>query len=361
MEHTVLSSENRRFTERLRALRHLPPNTLLPQVMAKEDKDLFEVLLRLPEDTDVFSWLQVHSSRNITKIALRILTVQICNLYKDIVIASSRVSIDDYYRHMLGGFLEQPEDILTFSRLDALENESDSENLLRYLLQQMQSLYKKVPNLSAFQARNERDQILADLLRLSENVDPIDWLKRKHEIFAIKLVLSHLLGRFSVIHGSLTTLPTVDVIKIGKVFRPLPAIRVRIEKIIFKTLGFLVQASIDISPSRLSLSEEPPPSLFVWQGFERVVDNIGYHYLTWPEEIHSGNRSFHKYQEQLTMAFYPSVAENSTKLTFLSQPMILETSAFSRKGHLLQLSEFAGGDLIWPLSLDNMSKAVRET
>lgn len=361
MENTILSSENRRFTERLRTLRRLPPGTLLPVPGAREDKYLLKALLRVPDNIDVFSYIRENLSKSVLRIALRILTVQICNLYKDIVIASSRGAIDDYYGQMLGGFLEHPEDILLFNRLYELENSDDSEKVLSNLIQEIQSLYNKAPTLSAFQARTERDQIFADLLRLTEDVDPLDWLKRTHEVFAIKLVLSHLLGRFSTMRGSLVTLPNVDVIKIDEVFRPHPAVRVRIDEIIFKTEGFLVQAYIDILPDRLLSGKIPIPSLFVWKGFERVVDNIGYHYLTWPEEIHSGNSSFHKYQEQLLMGFYPAVAEDSIALTFLSQPMILETSAFVQEGRIRQLSEIAVGNLNWHLSFTNMSEARRRS
>ncbi len=350
----MLSSQDRYFTERLRALRHLKPDTFLPQITAKEDKALFEELLHLPDEVQASSWLQNNLSRRIMAIALRILIVQICNLYNYLIIVSSRVSMDDYYRRMLGGFLEHSEDILPFSRRDELENSSDSESLLYSLLQQIQSLYRRASLLTAFHARNERDQILADLLRLPEGVDPIEWLKQEHEIFAIRLVLSHLLHRFSVTHGAWAAFTTIGVLKVNRVFYPLPAVRVRIKEVTFKTEGFLVQASVDLSPRRLPLSEDPRPSLFVWRGFERVVDNQGYHYLTWAEEIHSGNTSFHRYQEQLTMAFYPSIAADSTALTFLSQPMIFETSAFLQEGCQPHLSEIAGGDFVWHLSLKNM-------
>ncbi|MDQ2753470.1 MAG: hypothetical protein M3R72_10655, partial [Bacteroidota bacterium] len=140
-------------------------------------------------------------------------------------------------------------------------------------------------------------------------------------------------------------------VKVKKDFHLYPGIDVEVEHITLKSAGFLVQASVNISPRKLSLQSGVAPSSFTWQGFIKAVDNFGYHYLTWVENLSSGDTHFHKYQEQLTMAFYPALAANSTELTFSSEPMVIETSTVSQEGHLLQLPAITGNNLLCYVSL----------
>lgn len=352
MVQTVLLAQDKRLVERLRALRHLPPSTSLPQISSKEDQQLLQDLLQLSDEIDVLSWLHHNLERNVAKIALRIALGQIATMCRDIHAASSRIEIPNYYQQMFGGLLELTEDTLPIRQLDNLEENDSSEDLLRQVLRQLQSVYQKSPTQSlSFQARDEREQVLADLLRLPQDEDSLSWLEKTHAVFATRLVLSHLLARFSVTHGSLTTLPTVRTIKVRKHFRPFAAVDVEIEHLTLKPTGFLVQACVTISPRRLPLPENTVPSSFIWSGFERVVDNFGSHYLTWVENLRSGGTHFHRYQEQLTMAFYPAVAENNSRLAFSSQPMLLEARTVSPAGRLLPLPDMAGENLLWQVSL----------
>src|SRR6266446_339876 len=342
MVHTVLLAQDRRLVERLRALRHLPPGTSLPQISSKEDQQLLYDFLQLSDEVDVLSWLQHNPERNVAQLALRIALEQMGSMCRDLHAASSDMALPDYYQQLFGGLLELSEDALPFRQLDNLEESGDAENLLRRVLRQLQSIYQRSPTLSpSFQARDEREQVFADLLRLPQDGDPLSWLERTHTVFATRLVLSELLGRFSVTHGSLTTLPTLRTIKVQKHFHPFSAVDVEIEHITLKSTGFFVQARVMISPHRLSLQGNAVRTSFIWSGFERVVDNFGYHYLTWVEHLRSGGTHFHRYQEQLTMAFYPAVAANSTELTFSSRPMILETSTVSPEGRRLPLPDIA--------------------
>jgi hypothetical protein len=355
MEQAGDTFKDRRFLEMLCALRKLPPNTYLPQITAREDQKIFHQLLQLPDKINIFWWLQRHASKTVTRIALRILVLQLRDIRNSAILASSRAILDDYYPQLLGGFLKSPEEILPFARQEALENASDAENLLLQILHEMQALYSTapVPDFQPRKGRNqEQDQIYADLLRLPAEIDPLQWLQNNHAQFTVKLVLSHLLGRFRVTHGVVATLPTIHVLKVNKTFQPMPALRVHIQDIIFKTEGFLVRANLDISPRKLPLAEDPAPTLFIWNGFDRVVDNLGYQYLTWAEEIHAGGAHFHSYQEQITIACYPSLAASSTTLTFFSQPMVLETE-FIAQGHPLPSSDIQGNDFIWHISLGN--------
>lgn len=49
--------EKHRLVAQVRALRHLPQNTWLPE-LRQPDRDLFNSLLRLPNEVDLFAWLE---------------------------------------------------------------------------------------------------------------------------------------------------------------------------------------------------------------------------------------------------------------------------------------------------------------
>ncbi len=165
MVQTVLLAQDRRLVERLRALRHLPPGTSLPQISSKEDQQLLQDFLQLSDEVDVLSWLQHNPERNVAQLALRIALEQMGSMCRDLHAASSDVALPDYYQQLFGGLLELSEDALPFRQLDNLEESGDSEDLLRHVLRQLQSFYRRSPTPSpSFQARDEREQVLADLL-----------------------------------------------------------------------------------------------------------------------------------------------------------------------------------------------------
>jgi hypothetical protein len=98
--------------------------------------------------------------------------------------------------------------------------------------------------------------------------------------------------------------------------------------------------------------EEIPSSNFIWQGFEKVRDNYGYHYLTWIEEMHSGRANFKKQQEQITMAFYPTPGPSVRELTFSCQPVVIETMTLLQEKQWTHSSSIVADTVEWHLSLD---------
>ena len=90
--------------------------------------------------------------------------------------------------------------------------------------------------------------------RLPPDTDPLFWLKNTHPLFVTRLILSHLLSRFSEPYGSLAVLSTVSTMKVKEHLRPSPAIDVTVERITFKSEGFLLQAHVTLSPEKFHAS-----------------------------------------------------------------------------------------------------------
>lgn len=352
MVQSVVPGQQRFLQERLLTLRHLPPGTSLPQIVIREDRQLLEEILQLPDEIDVFSWLQENSKRHRANIALRVIIEQLCMMCRDIHASASKIPVPDYYQQLFGGLLELSEGEFPFSTVKNLPDRNDEGKRLYDFLQQLQASYQRSPVPSQpFQGRTERDQVFADLLRLPPDTDPILWLKNTHALFVTLLILSHLLSRFSEPYGSLAALSTISTMKVKEHLRPSPAIDVTVERITFKSEGFLLQARVTLSPERFMSREEITSSNFTWQGFERVLDNHGYHYLTWIEEMHSGRANFKKQQEQITMAFYPAPSTSVRELTFSCQPVVIETNTLLQGKQRRQSSTIVADTVEWHLSI----------
>ena len=352
MVQPVASGQHRFLQARLHTLRHLPPGTSLPQIIIGEDRQLLEEILQLPDEIDVVSWLQENSNRHLANIALRVIIEQLCRMCRDIRASASKIPVPDYYQQLFGGLLELSEGGFPFSTVENLPDRNDEGKRLYDFLQQLQASYQRSPvPLQLFQGRTERDQVFADLLRLPPDTDPLFWLKNTHPLFVTRLILSHLLSRFSEPYGSLAVLSTVSTMKVKEHLRPSPAIDVTVERITFKSEGFLLQAHVTLSPERFMPREEIASSNFTWQGFEKVIDNHGYHYLTWIEEMHSGRANFKKQQEQITMAFYPAPGTSVRELAFSCQPVVIETNTLLQGKQRRQSSTIVADTVEWHLSI----------
>jgi hypothetical protein len=117
--------------------------------------------------------------------------------------------------------------------------------------------------------------------------------------------------------------------------------------LILKTEGFLIQAHVNISQQKLQHRQNSVPSSYIWSGFDRAVDNSGYQYLTWAENIHAGNSHFHSYREDLTLAFYPAVIPDTLHITFYSQPVTIETHSVAKDGNRTSLPDILLENLTW--------------
>jgi hypothetical protein len=353
MQQIPRLARDQRLLERLRALRHLPPNTSLPQITAKTDQRLLRDLLRLPKDMDVLVWLHTKAKRRASTIALRLALQEISHSCYSLA-KSSREEISEYHHQLLGGLLNLPEADLPFHQLKMVEEYDNTEELLRNLFHQTQLLRRRDTTLSpSFQMNHERDQFFVDLMNLPLGSDPLWWLENARAVFMRQFVLSHLLNRFCR-SASLAGQPELRTISVNKSFRPSPFVTITIEHVTVKEAGLLVKAELTFFPKKLSHNPPypHPATVYSWEGFERAVDSVGYHYLTSWQQMSSGTASPHSCKEQLIMTCYPALAEGSTEITFSSQPMMIEAdTAYELGGPRIRLPDIVAGDLLWRLAL----------
>lgn len=168
--------------------------------------------------------------------------------------------------------------------------------------------------------------LFADLLRIPKDIDPIRWLQEERGTIIARNVLEYLIrqiipspGRFQTERG-VQTHPSI---------RPKKKLRVRnlsvgVRQIDFYENCFVVQLDALIY-TRSAL--KPSHTSFVrWEGFERVVDNHGYHYLTQIVD-RSGSHQLWWWKEQITLLCWPSI-EDADALILQSQPTALARYKF---------------------------------
>jgi hypothetical protein len=95
----------------------------------------------------------------------------------------------------------------------------------------------------------------------------------------------------------------------------------------------------------------PNPSILIrWEGFERVSDEQGYHYLVQGTEYQVSNRWWW-WTEQLTLVGYPTIRE-ARELTWLSQPVTLARYRLPRLGgDLIPLPSPGIANLRWTMPI----------
>ena len=353
MTQLHMVDQDKRFVSRLRALRHLPPGTPLPVLNNPEERQLLQDLLQLPENTDYFRWLQEQAPDRLSRIMLTILIGHIFTLVQYMDNIPADIAEPHYYQQLLGNIPTLLQDEAIKQQWQTIQQDPKDVQELLLLFQQMQTSYRNSRHTNPeITPRKDFDQLLLDLLRLPFEIEPLIWLQKEQLTFMPSFVLSHLLQHFEVTKGILLEQPTLRRIAIHHHFQPAPGLSIKIQQLLVKPDGFLVEAQLHFIRPKLILAGQPQPGIFLWYGFDQVVDNNGYHYLTWDEIFRSGGGSFHRDEEELTMAFYPALASSVTELTFSSQPVIIKTLTSISEGRQRKfLADITGKDLFLRVSL----------
>jgi hypothetical protein len=340
----VLTYYDKRLAEKLRALRHLPPGHEFPPLANQEDYQLFQSVLNLSDNVDIFTWLEEYEQ--IGQVAVRIAIQEIGTLYLHLNTAKKYTSIPDHYKQILGGLLEYLEEDFPFNAKGNGEEFYDRSEVRKVLLSLQSSCQRSSFIQTAFHESDEREQFLAALLRLPATTDPFMWTMENHRNVAIQLILSHLLHDCTINRSSFMASPTLRTIQIKERF-VFSAVEITIDKLLLKAEGFLMQAYVNMSLQKLRHGQDSIPSSYEWKGFDRAVDSSGYHYLTWAEKISSGSSHFHTYREDIVQAFYPAIVLDTLSITFFSQPVVIEPYNISKEGKRTHLPDIVLKDLTW--------------
>lgn len=340
-----------RLREDLRALRHLPAGTWLPQPATQEERELLAELLRLPDDEDPLRWLPAERGPLMARVALwemlQLLERRVVGLQRGV--ARRGWAIPEGEQAVFGDLLRLPPDAEPFALLNT--DATPSPELLRSILKQLRTIRDAPPGtLPREPARDEQQALLQALLQLPGEVDPLRWLQAEHS----DAVAGATLGRLIEQCRPTRTAHIGALMRIrrpGRVVRIPRGVRIAIKELILGEEGFTLSASLRLTPPSAMLPIWGDRLMLAWSGFNRVVDDRGHHYLLRHYEMGVSTQLWWL-RERLRMTFYPAVAPQATALSFTSSPAVLRVSVIPRQTHrLLDLPDRTAGDLVWRVNV----------
>ncbi len=333
---TVVGRELR-LQDRLTALRNLRPGTRLSWPEGDLSRVMFRELLSLPESIDVLRWLEAERSVDVALLAIE----QSLDMAGMMYGAQNRIvsgmltreqerqvhqSLQDKYGAMYGALLRSDEDWgAPKQRGDAADGPSEH----RHLVDALTRLRRKIglpteTSPSRSQVDPGPDTLLADLLRLPDSADPVQWLQDHRLSLAARLVLEHILQRVapmedlvvSAINGSplRSIRPRVHTRSNGR-------LHVKVRQIDILELGFALHLRVRFSLPRGWSSAKQPGIIRQWEGFRSIRDNAGHHYVVQVASMNTSNQMWWWHGDQ-TLVCWPAL-EDARELTLEAQPAYL--------------------------------------
>ncbi len=345
--------DERQWREHLRAMRHLPPGTVLTSLSETDERQLLDELLGLPDDVAPLRWLIAERGQLAALIALRQILLRLARRAEGaaLALAEGRSVPEDEWRALA------PLAPLRYLGRDPLPDAT----MVRETLQLLRTA-SDPHRLPASPQQDEELSLLTAILQLPEGSDPLHWLASERGAFVARMALRDVLyaalpPAFAPLGGSPARLRPRQTLRLRR------DIRLSIDTLDFGRDGFAIAVHL-----RLPL-ERPPTGergwrLPFWPGFERVTDDRGYRYLIQRAEFQGETRAqwWHRgwYRERLRMTCYPAVSPGVTTLTFSALPVTLAYRLTGRPVESLQLPERSFGDLTWQATVPpKIGTAVR--
>lgn len=351
ISHTL---KERQLREDVLAMRHLPPGTQLRRSSNETLEHLFADLLRLPDEVDPLLWLQRERGSVAARIALWLELLDIRKTTQEIrrgaqegwPLRRGEVAV-------LGELLELADDKSLFAQLESTA--VPSPDTLVAVLRQLRTLrgVREEEQPPPGNSTNDRWNLLAELMRLPDSIDVLHWLQTEQSAAAVRVVAEEVLEQ----HRPPRTLlvgPIRQALYRSQALRGPHGVRVTVEELAFGRSGFRFSADIRLSERGMALTPEAKRDevIFLWQGFDRVVDDLGNHYLVQHRVLNAGTGFLCWQQEKLHMAFYPAVAPSTGKLTFVASPMTFAViHHVLREGRVRLLPDHNAGDLTWHVTV----------
>ena len=338
-----------RLHEQLRAMRHLPPGTPLSWPINSDERQLCDDLLHLPDDQDPISWLRDARGLLTARIALHQLLRNVQQLVSSLrTVRASGRPVPESYEALLGGLLRAPDPDAPFASLP--DDELASAESLREALRALQAQLG-TPG-STFQRRKpgqETEELIAELLSLPQETDPLEWLRRIHGTAAATITLAHLLSQVvpsPAIDISTAIGPLIATLKPGAK-AVAPPLEVVIERMALGQEGFLLSIAAFLPRSGFAPPDmEDGRAAWSWPGFDRVIDDRGHSYLLRQHEVASLSPGLRHRRGTVRLAYYPAVAHDAQILTFSSRPAVLTAITASADERPRELPDVVLGDLI---------------
>ncbi|WP_376793686.1 hypothetical protein [Thermogemmatispora sp.] len=371
-----VSVRERQQREQLRAMRHLRPGTALLHLESPLAQSLFEALLRLSDEHDPLSWLQQEGASDAALLTLSLtldLAIELHHTARQLPPYglfgedAERV-VGEVRAEQMALFGELPlipeHEFALVPQTASLERAKGPALLESFA--RLQAQCHLAPEVAPERSVREPDRqsLLADLLRLPEALNPLEWLQRERSRLCAQEALAYCLDQVSPLQIFRQEQPRTLLSFSPKRHFRLKQLSGQISRVDLFENGFAIHLTARIyaqdawhrrqqplrpleenrSPSEPELSPVSP--LAWWEGFERITDNEGYHYLSQVADYEISNQLWW-WRERLTLLCYPAPGK-AQELILQSEPAAL---AMYRIGALSRTLIPVPGPTLGPLTV----------
>lgn len=343
--------EKHRLIAQVQALRHLPPNTWLPE-LRQPDQDVLNRLLHLSDETDLLVWLEEKHSDLIARVLLWTVFDRL-RLYLHGVhraVQAGQTTIADQRQERIDELLTLPEVREQLRQLAGTHPITIDAESLYAGWQILRNSYQKI----AIEAGKETtsDEIwrtaLNELFRLPEGADPLQWIQDKRSHVAACETLGYILKQVR----------PPDLLWDGGTLQSYSPEVYLCPK---KHHATLYEMALGPSAFVLTLRIRIPRELFtvydmrsiIWEGIESVVDDLGYRYLVYRVQDGIAYRFWRRYV-LMRLLCYPAIAATARRLTLISSmaSFVICGSRSEEQYRRLKPIRFEYlGDLTWSMRL----------
>ena len=321
---------SRILSTQLAALRSLPFSLRLPETLGPVARSLLRDLLELPEEVNPLRWLASQRAALCATLALN-LCVETGETMRsglhslrssdqgrgNSVAIAPNDEIETYgraYRGLYGALREAVVPWAAYSTWDEALASIGAQHALCAVLSSMRAQTRLAFELSPTRSMHNVSTtfLLADLLRLSESVDPIHWLYTKRSATSAYLVLQRLLRE---------ALPMPDRVladrPLGSRIEPhitLSAhrnLQATVQAVEFRISGWVIHLRVRFRmprehvPYTGSVRADYPLRLVRWNGFEDVTDDQGRRYAVQIGDVAVSTERGRWWRERLALVCWP--------------------------------------------------------
>jgi hypothetical protein len=321
--------------ENISALQLLPPGNSVPHLRGQLAHQLLIDLAHGLGDNDPMHWLE-HLRSHETAILALALTLgyadraygnmrEVANI-NGMPVFEMETAIRTKYESLHGELVtSKVSEQSPVSWIEKVDSTKDIDKLTnRLALFRRQSGITSIPSPKSSLTDPAIDTLLADLLRLPDSVDPVQWLKEQRLPLSTKIVLEYFM---QVIFPSKHLSEFVaNRTHVQPPLSPNVSLRVRyvltvcVVQVDFYEDSFLIHLNVKYRLPR-KYPQIKRGSFIRWDGFQQITDDNGYRYLVRRGDLDVSKRLWW-WQERLTLICWPALG-NARELILQASPTAL--------------------------------------
>lgn len=307
--------------DKLSAIKRRRPDAQISEPEGKIASQLLHDAFDLSDGVDPVDWLAVERSDTVAILTLGILIDMAVQVYSPgrprLDTESSRTALIERIR------MSRPNNDQV--RLAAPGRPAWVPRLhsglgIKQMLGDFSNLRKQIaetstPSLGAAQTPRS---LLNELMRLADNVEPIEWLRTHHASLCSEIVLDYLLTSLMPVaqmsHEAATLgMDRTTPIRTKTLSRG--RIKIDIRSLVMIEHGFVLKVRCRF---RRNIDSRGPSEIVRWDGFRHVTDDAGHFYVPLRAVTASSHRLWWQTQETMIIC-WPAIKDGGT-LTFTSKP-----------------------------------------